>query len=624
LAASFGSAAEGDNFCQTILFSLRGMNSRQTWFWITLAAVLFAGIYFFHRHKSGVAAEGPKVLPELNLAAVTSIQVRPDAPLQLGIRAERTNGSWQLTQPISYPARATNVTRLLAALSGLRVATFISPDELRPPRNPDEEYGFLNPKASIIIHQGDYRLHLLAGALTAPGDQVYVQVAGRQGIYVTDAEWLKAVPSSVNDWRDTALVRSDLGSFDRLAVTNGGRAFILQRAADHTWRMVWPLSSARADNSRIEEGLARLQALQVQQFVSEDPKAELERFGLAPASIDIALGHGTNTQILLQFGTNVPLSAAQVYARYADTPSIFTVDSDALAPWRTGSVNDFRDPHLLSITEPVTSVTLRGESSFTVQRQTNSSWQVLPESFPADPDLVHDLLSTLESMQITQFTKDVVNPPDLPEFGLGKPARKVIVQGAPTNAASAATNCLIAELDFGIVTNQPDKVFARRADESSVYAIGTNEFNKLPSHGWQLRERNFWKFSETNIAGVVIRQHGKTRELVRKGDHQWGFAAGSQGIINDLAVEETVRGLGRTPAAAWAGLGEGALNAFGFAANDYQITLKFTDGKTLEMKFGGEAPSNNRYAAVTLDGRPWVLELSWYLYRDVAAYLSIP
>jgi hypothetical protein len=590
------------------------MTLRYISFWFLLAACLFAFIFFFQRHKTHPVASNPLMLPELRADAVTSVQVR-------GIRAERTNGTWHLTQPFIYPALATNVETLLKHLENLKPAAYVSPAELRGHPDADQEYGFLSPQASIILQQPDYRAQLLVGSLTTPGDQVFLQVVGREGIYVTDADWIKSLPKSANDWRDTVVIGPDTSIFDRIAVTNNSRAFVLQRETNKLWRMVWPLNYARADTSRVEEALDNLERLRVRQFVSEEA-SEIDAYGLTPPTLEISLGEGTNQFTVIQFGNNPATATNQVYARRLGQPSVFTVDNDLLSLWRNASINDFRDRHLLTLTEPVMAIDVRSDEPFSIQRDTNDTWQVLPGNFTADSLLLKELLSSLTNMQI-QFVKDVVNPPDLPEFGLASPARKYTLKRSSNGSTSDDTNCVVGELDFGMVTNQPDKVYVRRAgaNESSVYSVSTNDFAGLPSKNWQMRQRRLWTISMDDLAGVTIRQAGKSRGVVRRGPHRWSLAAGSQGVINDLAVEETVRGLIQASVVQWVARGEQNRERYGLAAARYQIDLNLKQGGKATVEFGAEAPSSNRYAGIAIDGQFYVFEFPWTLYRDISSYL---
>jgi hypothetical protein len=176
-------------------------------------------------------------------------------------------------------------------------------------------------------------------------------------------------------------------------------------------------------------------------------------------------------------------------------------------------------------------------------------------------------------------------------------------------------------LSFG--TNQSGKVFARRADESFVYGITSNDFHRLPSAGWQLRDRTIWDFSTNDIARVIIHQQGKERQIKRNGPYNWALI--TPGVLkNDLAVEETVRCLCQLTASAWVAHGEHNRAAYGFADKGFQITLELKSGDKKTVEFGGEAPSGCPYAVVTLDDSPWIFEFPLTLFRDVASYLTIP
>ena len=57
---------------------------------------------------------------------------------------------------------------------------------------------------------------------------------------------------------------------------------------------------------------------------------------------------------------------------------------------------------------------------------------------------------------------------------------------------------------------------------------------------------------------------------------------------------------------------------------DHQITLELKNGEKASVEFGAEAPPAVPYAAVTLDGEPWVFECPAWLYDYVQRYLSVP
>lgn len=597
------------------------MNSKNTWLWMVVAGALFAFIYFFHKPDTKTVAGPARALPGLKAAAVTSLQVTPGT--QSPIQAVRTNGIWRLTQP-DYPAQGASIESLLTALEHMTRVTYIEGRELKDRAKADEEFGLATPQATLSFEQPDYHALVKIGAKTAPGDQVFVRIVGDEGIHVVDAAVLKSVPRSADDWRDPALVDLNSFGFDRVSVTNGAKIFELRReGTNRLWRMVYPFYplSARANNNKVHESLELLHSLRVRQFLPEDPKPDLEALGLQPPDLQVALSQGTNTVALLQFGKSPTNDSHQVYARRIGLNSVVTVGAELLAPWRE-KINDFRDPHLVNLAGPVGAIEVKtGEENFTIQQQSNGVWQLLPQNTPVDTESVNELIANLGQMQIVDFVNDVVIEADLPAYGLATPSRRYLLHAASTNAPGV-TNNLIVELDFG--TNQADKVFAKRPDESFVYAVKATDLQAIPTAAWQLRKRAIFNFTTNDVASLTIQQEDRLRTIIRNGPFSWSIATNSQGIINDLAVEETVSELGQLKAGAWVARGEQNRARYGFTDTGHRLTIDLKSGEKLHLEFGAEAPSGFRYAAAPQDGSLVIFECPPATYEYVSRYLSVP
>ena len=110
--------------------------------------------------------------------------------------------------------------------------------------------------------------------------------------------------------------------------------------------------------------------------------------------------------------------------------------------------------------------------------------------------------------------------------------------------------------------------------------------------------------------------------MLHKAQYEWALAPGSQGIIEPLSTEETVRGLCHLSATAWVARGELNRPAFG-CTNAHSITIELKTGDNFTMEFGRESPSSFPYGGVTLDGDFWVFEYSLLLYRDALSYLNV-
>ena len=596
------------------------MNSKNTRIWFVIAAALFAFIYFFERElHPGVVPPAP-VLPDLQPSAVTSVGIIPiDAPR---IRADKTNGTWYVTRPILYPAQFTAVETLLDALQQLKPVQQISAAELRANRGANAEYGFDRPQTSLAIEAGDQSWQINLGNRTAPGDQIYLQVVGKAAAYVVDAGWLKYIPKSANEWRDTDLIKINPGSTDWIVLTNNSKGVVIELrrdATNHLWRITRPLP-ARADGTRITEALQNLEAARISQFVSDDSKADLTSYGLEPASIDLWAGGALNLVAGLHFGKSLVSDPSQLYVRRDGWISIVATPQDRLSPW-WGGVNSFRDPYLLELTAPVAEIDLTGPANFILQRgdATNSDWHIVGEKFPVDAENVQQLIELLAGLRVAEFVKDVVTTNDLPFYGLSSPVRQVTIRSSVNDSNS------MAQLRFGATQN--GEVYVRLSDEEFVYAVATNDFTRLPDSSWEFRARHIWDFSENDISKVTVSQLGKVRQMIRSGTNGWALAPGSQGIINNPpAIEETMHRLGQLTVAGWVGRNMGTNSGrYGFRAENLSITIDLKNGTQKKVDFGDELPGyQTALAAVMLDGERWPFIFPPVLYQFVTTYLAIP
>src|SRR6478736_2511076 len=275
------------------------MNSKSTWVWLTLAAVLFAAVIGVEKYWRKPPPSLVPLLPNFRLTAVTSVQYTP--PGQLEIRADRTNGQWRLVKPISYPAQATSIDTLLTALQQLAPMQTISGAELRQHPKADEEFGFQNRRTLTLQSDTEMR-PIYLGNRTAPGDGVYVQVVGGESVFVVDSQLLELLPTKPDDWRDTALVDLTHLTVNHISVSNAAAVVQLsQVTTNQPWRLVFPIP-ARADNERLITSLQQLHATRVKQFVTDNTAVDLDSFGFQTPELELSLARGTNTLVTLQFG----------------------------------------------------------------------------------------------------------------------------------------------------------------------------------------------------------------------------------------------------------------------------------------------------------------------------------
>jgi Domain of unknown function (DUF4340) len=591
------------------------MNSKHTLTWFILAVVLFAFIIGYRFFERSTVVEPSEMLPGLRPLAVTSIQVSPRDTAEICV--VNTNGAWSLTQPVAYPAQDSAIESLLTALKKLKPAVRLPPEEISENHS---QFGFNSPSASLVIQSGDERRDILVGNKTAPGDGVYVQVVGRDGVFITDIDWLKFIPQSANDWRDTALAGDTTGC-DSILLTNGAKIIELHRdPVNHLWQMVHPLA-ARANGDYIADGLRKLQTAHVSQFITDNPNADLSAFGLQPANLDLWIEHGSNVLTTVQVGKASTNDSNEVFAKRDRWNAVATTPAQPLSPWM-GSVNDFRDPYLLELTAPAAEIDIIGPGTnhFVLKRQGPNEWTIPGETFPVDAESVQSFIQMLASLRVSEFVKDVATPADLAAYGLAAPARQIILR-----PAAGDTNTIIAHLLFGGA--RTNEVFVQRSDENSVYAISPEEFGGLPAGpAWQFRERRLWNFAEGDVAKITVRQNGKTMELLHNGPNKWSLAPGSQGFVpNTAGIEYLAQDLGSLAvgsSAAWWARGVTNPANFGLKPGNLSVTVTLKNRDAFTVDFGLQL-GQTALAAVTLDGERWAFIFPPDLYQLIMSYLAI-
>lgn len=574
------------------------MRSRSTWVWLAIAVVLFAIVFgvekFWRKPPPGLVA----LLPEFKAEAVKAVQFALAG--QPEIRVERTNDTWRMVKPISYPAQAASVDALLRALERLAPANTISAAEVRERIDPDSEFGF-DKRTTLTLHTDDYWRQLILGAHTAPGDQIYVQVVGTEGVFVVDARLLQLLPAQPDDWRDTGLVDLRNLFFDHIIVSNA--ATVLHLAQENTnslWRITAPLS-ARADNFRLAELLQQLHATRVASFVTDDPRGDLETFGLNAPELEVNLIHGTNSIAAVQFGRSPTNDSTLVYARRADSPAVVTVERRMIEPW-LAPLEKFRDPYLVTRQRMVDEIEVRGTENFTLQRVSSNAWKLVDSPLPMDPGFVGQFLLTFVAAPILEY-KDSITEADLPKYGLAEPSRRIRLRG---KASGGNTNSLIAEILLGDM--KEGVAYVRRTDENPIYGIGTADFARLSVAPWRLRDRQIWRFDVTNVVRVVTRQENRVIDLRRLGEKSWTFGGNSQGILNGAAVEEAVHRFGELDALEWVGCDASVAEKFGFNPASLIVTFELKDGAKYQIEFGGKSPDDYPYAMVKIGEEPWFFE----------------
>ncbi len=605
------------------------MNSSQSKYLVLFALALAVFVYFHETGDNGTQGKSSlqqKVLPLFRPADITRIEF---TRTNLTLRADRTNGAWALTAPLPYPAQTTPIEGLLDACARLKPLQHIEPKQI----SNLNDFGLAPPQAVVRAQFGTNTVELRVGSRAPVGNQLYVQADGEPGIAIVDASLLGLLPADANDWRDRTLLNVAGINYDRLRARFGTREIVFQHdPTNKIWRITSPAPPKRADGPRVAKLLQDLQKWEVQQFVTDDARADLDAFGLTTPEAEIAFASGTNDVVVVQFGKNPTNDMNTVFARRTTHTNVVLVPRLLLDELRA-PYWDWSDHHLMDSVSAAgfDQIETRGPDSFIARRGSNDTWRLVsPVNLPADPDAIRTLLIRFSELESVELAKEVVT--DFKTFGLDPPARRFTLSLNTTNAAGAPTNAVVAQVDLSApdvddATKQRDGLYARRADENFAYIVTRFDVARIPAAFWQVRDRQVWNFASNQVQGVKITFQGRERKLARIAAKQWTADGKPVEAATGAALDEAMQRLGSLQTERWIARGELELVRYNFVPGAHKINVELNvDGKpqTNSLAFGPTTP-RGPLATVYLDGRPVVFLFPAQLYVEfVQHYFTVP
>ena len=597
------------------------MNPRQTYLLVTIAVLLAAFIYFFERHQPGAAERRlpPRLFPGLQARQIDALEVTFPDPGGV-TRAEQQDGKWALTLP-QYPARQTVLDNLGLTLEQLRKLEEIPAHELLVQGAKD--FGFDPPTATLRIESDTNKHVLQIGATTPLTTNVYVRLANTGEIFVTDGRLLQALPGSTNAWRSPLLVDLDEIDFDHIQVRAGNRLLELEKNPTNSlWQITRPIP-ARADQSQVNTIFEGLRAARATEFVVDQAVSQLERFGLQSPALELSLLQRTNEVFQLEFGGSPTNAPGQIFVRRLDTTNVLLADK-ALADFLAQPYKAFHDPRLIPF-DPETLDRIRVDSveDFTLQRQPDQSWAIIePIKQKADPVLMGYFLTNLLSLQILDFAKEVPSEQDLANLGILEPRASYGLFEQRKDSGGNLTNILFTEISFG-KNPTADRIYVRRSDETPVYITKFADFYVLPSKIFELRHRQIFNFSPSNVISLTISTQQQTRVYSPDAQHRW-----SEDPIQNAAMEEALFRFGHAEAMGWVAKGAGGLTSHGINADSLGVRLKLNlAGREIEQELRfGTAYRGGFYTGAVLPGDdvPTVFLFPAHLLEQFLTYFPPP
>ena len=414
---------------------------------------LVAYLYFVDANRDTTDANAkPKAYDQLTGDTIAELQFK--APGGETAHVQRTDGNWQLLEPVKADADDGVVGTVTSNLSTLEVQRVVE-------ENPADlaQYGLNPPRLEVAFKTADQKefRRLLVGDKTATGGDLYAKRADENRVFLISSFLDSIFVKTPFDLRDKAILKFERDKADGIDVVKGPAASLQFTRNGTEWRIVRPVT-ARADYAAAEGLLTRLSSTHMQKVVSESG-GDLRMYGLDRPAMTANVTSGSSKASLL-IGKMAEDGA--YFAKDAARPEIFTVEQ-ALATDLGKDVADFRRKELFdarSFSANRIEIRRGGETVALEKRDEGgkTTWRNAGGQ-NVDTAKVEDVLTKLSTLRADSF--QAAAPPSLQ-----MPVASFTVR-FDENKTEAVT--------FGRSGND---VFASRGDEPGAAKVNTMQFEE--------------------------------------------------------------------------------------------------------------------------------------------------
>jgi hypothetical protein len=420
---------------------------RSTLILLVVLVGLLGYIYFIESGKPATPAgeEAKAKVFSVTADKIAELAVRPAAGDPTVLR--KTNGTWQIVQPIESAADESEVSGITAGLASLEIQRVVdeNPGDLK-------RYGLAQPRVDIAFKAAGDRneRHLFVGDKTATGGDLYAKLQNEKRVFLISAYLDSTLNRSTFDLRDKSVLKFERNKVDSvvLASLDKGKNVQLAKSGEE-WSLTRPVE-ARADFGAVEGLIGRLQTAQMKSLVTTDPK-DLKEYGLDKPDVSATLGVGS-ARATLEIGRKS--ADATLYARDSSRPMVFTVEAGLLDELKK-SPDDYRRKDLFEC-RPYNATRVevtRGSDTWAFEKvkgqgkDATEKWhQVSPAARDVDAAKMDAFLTSLTNMRAQSWaapgTKTGTDQPALTataRFDDGKKQERVVFGKAGTDVYASRT-----------------------------------------------------------------------------------------------------------------------------------------------------------------------------------------
>ncbi|CAA6690124.1 MULTISPECIES: DUF4340 domain-containing protein [unclassified Lentimonas] len=409
---------------------------------------------------------------------------------------ESDGSTWNLVQPMQWPANYFAVNRILNQLQFLEEEASFSIAEIERTGQTLADYGLDDPWLTLTISNKDDSIELSVGTTTEIGKNCYLLGPNKKDVFVVNSQVIESLLVDMSDLRNREIFNIPVFEIDALSLqintpeSVGDNDFRVRVArTSNGWIFEAPLT-AEADATQVSNTINTLTAAKVVEFKGQETSDPILQ-GLETPSMRVTL-HGNKRRQTLLIGNAVPTTKDDeiptYFARIEDNSTVFTVAAEPFDKLREAE-EALRERSFMNFdSEALTSINLsEGDLQIRLQKLETGGWQVIESNADtdiqprhADPDVIAKLINDIKGLRAIDFAVNSPSPTDLDRLGFNAPRRTVKL-----SLGDKETTLLLATPE-----SDNNTLYARSDKAEYIYTVDLRStIQKIPLNAAYYRKR---------------------------------------------------------------------------------------------------------------------------------------
>jgi hypothetical protein len=440
------------------------MRFRNTLILAVVVALLGAYVLWVEKPAMERAEQETKLL-SLQPDKVTGLSIDSSKGKLELVKAEP--GGWKITSPREVAADQVAVDGILDALAGAEVKKKLDekPTDLAP-------FGLDKPDPTVVLTLADASKKKLGfGKKTPIGGSAYVQ-RDDDGTVLLTPDTVRAIAQrTLDELRDKSVLTFADNDVKGITISGvEGEPTVLVKTGNE-WSIAAPLR-AKADVTQVRSLLASLRSMRATGFVDGVTSPPDEKYQLSPPrlTLELVLAPDDAKKTLLVGGATDEPAKKEIYAQTLPGDTVYVVGSHLYSTVGKRAM-DFRDKTVLAFDKDkvraVSSERTDG-AGFRIEKK-DDKWAVADAGTTGVKEFL--LSRFADDLRELKGTDIATESGPRPEFGLDKPAIKVVVEGSDGPLGTIRVNVVGEGAD--------KKIYAAADGSQTVYLLQDFVFQRV-------------------------------------------------------------------------------------------------------------------------------------------------